>query len=173
MAENSGEHGIWWDSSPLWPSKEIKQVTLPNLRQLHLKGSVNARNLALWISSLPRLQNVTVLYGVDAAENGLWNWRFALDAMRIHPSLLQVRLELASLWLLDMSKLAVAIRTFTRNATKPVEREVRMSFGDRWRNKYDLGRQGNSLCRWLEGEECEWDSRLDTFFPVRDALPWE
>jgi hypothetical protein len=173
VAENSGEHGIGWDSSPLWPFKQIKQVTLPNLRQLHLKGSVNARNLALWISSLPRLQNVTVLCGVDAAENGLWNWRFALDAMRIHPSLLQVRLELASLWLLDMSKLVVAIRTCTRNATKPTEREVRMSFGDRWRNKYDLGKEGNSLCRWLEGEECEWDPRLDTFFPVRDALPWE
>ena len=173
VTENSGEHGVGTDSSPVWPPKEIRQLPLPQLRQLQLKGAVNPRNLALWISSLTRLETLTLRHGAYAAADGLWNWRLALDAIRSHPSLLQVQLELASLWLLDRSRLVVAIGTFTRNATKPIKREVRMSFGDRWKHKYELEKEGNSLCRWLEGEECEWDPRLDTFFPVRDPLPWE
>ncbi|KAM0701410.1 hypothetical protein Q7P35_011771 [Cladosporium inversicolor] len=132
--------------SALWPPKEIKQLSLPHLRQLQLKGAVSPRNLALWISSLARLENLTLIHGADACEDGLWNWRFALDAIRSHPSLLQVRLELTSLGSRDMSRLAVATRTFTRNATKPTKREVRMSFADRWKNKCDLENEGNNLC---------------------------
>ena len=46
-----------------------------------------------------------------------------------------------------------------------------MSYSDRWVNKFYLEKEGDSLCRWLEGEECEWNPRLDTFFP--GGLPWE
>lgn len=164
--------GIGTDKSPTWPPKEIKQLPLPHLRQLDLEGGLNPRNLAVWISSLPRLENLTVNCGSDAADGGLWNWRSALDAIRNHPSLLQVQLTLACEWYLDRSHLAVAVHIFTRNSPRS-KREVEMSFSDRCGNKFDLGKEGNSLCRWLEGEECEWDPRLDTFFPVRDPLPWE
>ena len=167
---SAGWRGIGTDSPPTWPPKEIKHLPLPHLRQLDLKGGVNPRNLAPWISSLPRLENLTVNCGLDAPGGGFWDWRFALDAIRNHPSLLQVQLRLASEWPLERSCLVVAVHAFTRNSPR-TEREIEMSYSDRWVNKFDLEKEGDSLCRWLEGEECEWNLRLDTFFP--GGLPWE
>ena len=169
---SSYEQGIGGDSSLVWPPKKIKKLPLPQMHHLDLEGAVNPRNLAMRISSLPHLETLTVTHGFYAAEGGLWDWRPALDAIRSHPSLLQVRLQLASEWLLERSHLAVAVQIFTRNSPR-AKREVQMSFGDRWGNKFDLEKEGISLCRWLEGEACEWDPRLNTFFPVRDHLPWE
>ena len=83
-----------------------------------------------------------------------------------------MRLQLASEWLLEKSRLTVAIHIFTRNSPR-AKREVQMNFGDLWENKYVPEKEGISLCRRLEGEECEWDPRREKFFPVRDPLPWE
>lgn len=172
VTSTAGEEGIGSDTSPVWPPKQIKQLPLPQLRHLNLSDFINPRNLALWISSLPHLEALTLIHGFYAAEGGLHNYRFALDAIRSHPSLLHVELKLSSMWILEESHLAVAVDIFTRNSPR-TKREVRMSFGDRWGNKYELEKEGDSLCRWLGGEECEWDRRLDRFFPVRDPLPWE
>jgi hypothetical protein len=119
---------------------------------------------------MPRLEDLTLLHVSGPNTNGLVNWRSVLDAIRNHRSFLRVRLELANKWLVDKSKLAVFVRTFTRNS-KSTEREVRMDFDDGWDNKYDLKKEGENLCRWLEGEgDCEWDPRLDIFFPHSELL---
>lgn len=153
-----------------WPPKEAKLLPLPNLRQLHLTGSVDPRRLAPWITSMPRLEKLTLQHDAGADEEGLMNWRLALDAIRKHTSFMQVRLELRHEWLLDGSKLVVAVRTFTRSESPRTrtrsKRKVRMSYGDGWNNQFDLEKEGNSLCRWLEGVECDWDPRLDVFFPL-------
>jgi hypothetical protein len=149
----------------IWPPEQFSQLPLSNLRQLHLTGTLQPRTLTLWFKSMPCLEDLTLLHVSGPNTNGLKNWRFVLDAIRNHRSLLRVRLELANEWLLDKSKLTVAVRTSTRNSTSTsTERGVQMDFGDGWDNKYDLKKEGENLCRWLEGEEdCEWDPRLDIF----------
>lgn len=160
----------------IWPPEQFSQLPLSNLRQLHLTGTLQPRELTLWIESMPRLEDLTLLHVSGPNTNGLVNWRVVLDAIRNHHSLLRVRLELANEWLVDKSKLAVSVRTFTRNSTSKststsTDREVRMDFDDGWDNKYDLKKEGENLCRWLEGEEdCEWDPRLDIFFPQSELL---
>ncbi|GAB7335144.1 hypothetical protein MBLNU13_g06979t2 [Cladosporium sp. NU13] len=155
---SAGEHGIGGDVSPVWPPKQIKHLPLPHLRHLDLKGGVNPRNLALWISSLPRLETLTVELGLDAADGGLWNWRSALDAIRNHPSLLQVRLQLASEWLLEKSRLVVAVHIFTRNSPR-TKREVRMIAGK------------TSLTLRKKGIVCVDGLKVGSVSGIRDSTP--
>lgn len=101
------------------------------------------------------------VYDID----GCRNWRVVLDAIRNHSSLLQMRLEVACN-ISDERFLVAALGTFTRKPDQ-TKRAFQVGSGDSWDLKFELEEECNNLCRWIELRECEWDSRLDHFFPLR------
>jgi len=161
-----GEERLDRERTSLWPPLEATHLPLPNLRRLHLTDLVAPHRLAPWIASMPHLETLSLLHGAAYEVDGCWNWRLVLDAIRNHPSLLQVRLEVAC-QMSDERFFVAALSTSTRKSDQ-TKRAFQVGFGDGWDMKFELEGEGNSLCRWIEGEECEWDWRLDRFFPLRD-----
>lgn len=166
ITPETDHNGLDHDREVLWPPAEAKFLPLPNLRRLHLTGSVAPRTLAPWIASMPRLETLSLLQGAEFDAPGCWNWRLVLDAIREHPSLLHVQFKIAcemESWTFFVADLG----TFTRNSSQ-TKRAFQVGFGDGRNIKEELKEEGNSLCRWLEGEKCVWDPRLDRFFPLQD-----
>jgi len=158
-------NGLDHDREVLWPPAEAKFLPLPNLRRLHLTGSMAPRTLAPWIASMPLLETLSLLQGAEFDGPGCWNWRLVLDAIREHPSLLHVQFKIACEMFRD--KFFVAdLSVFTRNS-RQTKRAFQVGVGNGQIMKEELKDEGDSLCRWLEGDKCVWDPRLDQFFPLR------
>lgn len=124
---------------------EAKDIPLSNLRNLHLTGSVAPHQLAAWISSLPRLETLSLLHGAEYEEPGCWKRRLVLDAIRRHPSLLHVQLKIACE---DREGCFVAtLSTFTQNSSQ-AKRAFQMVAGA-YRDmsmKLELEEESISLC---------------------------
>lgn len=112
---------------------------------------------------MPCLEDLELLPPTQfSSHSGCLNWRFVLDEIRVHPSLLNVMLNLAGFTAGSTAEdnfFTVDIETCAPVVAR-TEREFEICS-----DGLEFEEERDSLRRYLEGK-AEWDSRLDSLFTV-------